>query len=109
MSLDKKREELRKELEALNDLGSLIQRVEAHKKYISTIPVHERSDLQRVWILAYEAIDLKMAPGTEETLLEAAINLQSLDNMRQQTTKEHPLTPKYRPRFPFFGIKNSKC
>jgi hypothetical protein len=103
MNIDQEREELRKKLEGLNDLGALIQRVQAHAKYVSTIPVDERSNLQKIWILAYEATELKMAPGTEETLFEAAINLQTLDNMRQQTTNDSPSTYKDRPRFSFFG------
>jgi hypothetical protein len=90
MNMDEEREELRRAAEGLNDLGALIQRVQAHAKYISTIPVDDRSNFQRIWILAFEATELKMAPGTEETLFEAAINLQTLDNMRQQATKESP-------------------
>jgi hypothetical protein len=103
MNIHQEREELRKKLEGLNDLGALVQRVQAHAKYISTIPVNERSNLQKIWILAYEATELKMAPGTEETLFEAAVNLQTLDNMRQCTTNNSPPTYKDRPRFSFFG------
>jgi hypothetical protein len=108
MNIDEEREKLRKRIEGLNDLGALIQRVQAHAKYISTIPVDERSNLQNIWMLAYEATELKMAPGTDETLFEAAINLQTLDNMSQQTTKDSPPTYKDRPRFSFFGRRGER-
>jgi hypothetical protein len=103
MNIQQEREELKKKFKGLNDLGSLVQRVQAHAKYISTIPVDERSNLQKIWILAYEATELKMAPGTEETLFEAATNLQTLDDMRQQMTNESSPTNKDRRRFSLFG------
>src|ERR1700680_2092307 len=103
MNTDEDREELRRKLEGLNDLGALIQRVQAHAKYISTIPINERSDLQKTWILAYEATELKMAPGTEETLFEAAMNLRTLDNKCQQTINQDPPARNKGPRFSFLG------
>jgi hypothetical protein len=103
MNIHHEREELRRKLEGLNDLGILMQRVQAHAKYISTITVGERSNLQKIWMLAYEGTELKMAPGTEETLFEAAINLQTLDNMRQQTIDQDPPAQTKGSRFSFFG------
>src|SRR5215831_5830683 len=102
MNIDQEREELRKKLESLNYLGAVIERVRAHAKYISTIPIEERSNLESIWMLAYETTDLKMKPGTDETLLEAAINVQILDDMRQQTINQDPPAPNNRPRFSFF-------
>jgi hypothetical protein len=103
MNVDEEREELRKKIEALNNLGALINRVQAHAKYLSSIPVNERSDLQKIWVLADEATELKMAPGTEETLFEAALNLEALDNTIQQTIKQYPTSQNERSRFSFFG------
>ena len=88
MGTDEQREDLRRQAEALNDVQALIHRVQAHMKYLQSVPAHERSDLQKVWLLAYEATELKMAPGTEETLLEATMNLFSLDQLRDQTRKD---------------------
>jgi hypothetical protein len=102
MNIDQEREELRRKLESLTYLGAVIKRVQAHAKYISTIPIAERSNLQSIWMLAYEATELKMKPGTDETLSEAAINVQILDDMRQQTTKGSPPTNNDRPRFSLF-------
>jgi len=103
MNTDEEREELRKKVEALNDLDALINRVQAHAKYLSSIPINQQSDLQKIWILAYEATELKMAPGTEEILFESAINLGALDNTIQQTVAQYPTAQNERSRFSFFG------
>jgi hypothetical protein len=102
MNIDEEREELRQKMESLQYVGYLLERVQAHAKYLSTIPADELSDLQKLWVLAYEAIELKMSPGTEESLFEAAINLHTLDGTIQQTIKELP-TKNEQPRFSLFG------
>jgi hypothetical protein len=107
VNIDEEREELHRKMESLEYVGNLLERVQAHAKYVSTIPLAELSDFQKLWVLAYEATNLKMAPGTEESLFEASINLQTLDNMIQQTIKELP--PKNgQPRFSLFGRRRER-
>jgi len=61
MNIDQERDELRRKLESLNYLGAVIERVRAHAKYVSTIPIEERSNLQSIWMLAYEATEQRAA------------------------------------------------
>jgi hypothetical protein len=102
MSINEQREELRRRVEGLNELGALIERVEAHAKYLSTIPVIERNDFQRIWTAAYEGVEFKMSTGTEESLREAALNLVALDRLREVTINEYFSMEDERPRFSFF-------
>lgn len=104
MSIHDEREELRRHAEALNELGALLERVEAHAKYLSSISVFARNDIQRIWIAAFEGSRSRMSMGTEDSLREAALNLASLDRMREITTNEHASgVESDRPRFSFFG------
>src|SRR6516165_10376259 len=61
MNIDEEREALRQKMEGLQYLGYVLEKVQAHSKYLSTIPSAELSDIQKLWVLAYESIDLKMA------------------------------------------------
>jgi hypothetical protein len=103
MNIDEEREELRRRAEALNELGALLERVQAHAKYLSSISVTDRNDLQKLWVLGYEGMESKMAAGTEDSLREAALNLLTLDRLREVTTNEYVPMVGERPRFSFFG------
>jgi hypothetical protein len=103
MSIHEQREELRRKAENLNEVSAMVDRVEAHAKYLSTIPITERNHFQRLWVAAYEGVEWKMSLGTEDTFREAGLNLVALDNLRGVTTKEYVLTLEERPRFSFFG------
>jgi hypothetical protein len=45
MSIDEEREELRRRVEALDELGTVLERVQSHAKYLSSISVFERNDM----------------------------------------------------------------
>jgi len=108
MCIDEEREELRRRAEALNELQGMLERVQAHSKYISSIIVIERNDFQRLWMAAYEGVELKMREGNEESLREAALNLATLDRLREMTTNEYLSTVEdERPRFSFFGRRRN--
>jgi hypothetical protein len=105
MNIDEEREALRQKMEGLQYLGYVLERVQAHSKYLSTMPSAELSDIQKLWVLAYENIDLKMAAGTEESLYEAAASLQTLDNTISQSIKR---LPDEQPRFSLFGRRRGR-
>ena len=105
MNIDEEREALRQKMEGLQYLGYVLEKVQAHSKYLSTIPSAELSDIQKLWVLAYESIDLKMAAGTEESLYEAAVSQQTLDNTISQTIKR---LPDEQPRFSLFGRRRGR-
>jgi hypothetical protein len=104
MSIDEEREELRKRVEGLNELQAILERVQAHSKYLLSIDAIERNDFQRLWVSAFQGIESSMAAGTEDSLREAALNLASLDRLREMTTNKFmEAAEDDRPRFSFFG------
>jgi hypothetical protein len=106
MIIDEEREELRRQVEALDELGAILERVQSHAKYLSSISVFERNDIQWIWVAAYEGAEPRMSAGTDDSLREAALNFASLDRMREVTTNEYAAGMENdRPRFSFFGLR----
>jgi hypothetical protein len=77
-------DEFKRKMEALEAVGSVVGRVQKYANFLSSIPSEQQSSQQRLWLLAYAAINLKMAPGTEASLTEAALLLPILDNTIDQ-------------------------
>jgi hypothetical protein len=77
-------DEFKRKIEALEAVGSVVERVQEYANFLSSIPSEQQSNQQRLWLLAYAAINLKMAPGTEASLTEAALLLPILDDTIDQ-------------------------
>jgi len=103
MNIDEEREELRRKVESLNDVGAMLERIKAQQKYILTIAADERSPLQRLWILAFDGAELKMAAGTDQSVYEAGLDFVTLDFTREYTIKGYHPEQDQRPRFSLFG------
>jgi hypothetical protein len=73
-------EELTRQIEALNYVDAMMKRVEAYEMYLASIPREEQTSREKLWLVAYEAVNEKMAPGTENSLREAALLLPILDD-----------------------------
>jgi hypothetical protein len=76
-----KREERNPErkIEALDEMGAIVERVQSHFHKLSLMIVEKQSDQQKLWLLAYSAVNAKFAPGTEAAMMEAALLLPILD------------------------------
>jgi len=73
-------EDLRGKLEALDATGAVVNRIEAHFKTLSAIPLDQQTNQQKLWLLGYSAVNEKMArPWTEEVMAEVGRLLPILD------------------------------
>jgi hypothetical protein len=74
------REEFRRQIDSLNYVEAILKRIEAYAMYLSSIPREEQSSWEKLWLLASEAVNDKMAPGTEASLRESALLFPILDD-----------------------------
>ena len=72
--------ELKKQMESLESVDTVVKPVVAYWEKLSSISRDQQNDQQKLWLLAYGAINVKMAPGTEASLVEAAKLLPILYN-----------------------------
>ncbi len=75
----KKLSELRDQYDALDEVDSVLRRVMAYHRSISTLPSEELSDQQKLWLLGYEGVNAMMKPGTQESTQAAALALPVLE------------------------------
>jgi hypothetical protein len=66
-------QELKQTLEALDATQAIIKPVLEHFQYLSSMPSDTLTKQQKLWLLAYAAVDQKFAPGTEAAMKEAAL------------------------------------
>ncbi len=67
-----KLEELKRQMGALGSLDNIIKPIQNYRNKIFLIPEEERSTREKLWLLAYTAVNEKMKPGTEASTVEAA-------------------------------------
>ena len=111
MDADKEREAHREKLESLQYTHFLVSRVLAHAKYVEEIPFGERNILQRLWYLAYEAAEIKMTQGSDDSeshLYEGGFNIRTLAETIEYAQKEPRAPENQRHGFSLFGRSRSK-
>lgn len=72
MNDTEKMEELKRIMVALDELDKLIKPIQNYRNKISLIPEEEQTTREKLWLLAYNAVNEKMKPGTDASTIEAA-------------------------------------
>ena len=76
---DEEMNKFKEQMESLDVLGAVVDRVLKYAKQLSTIPRNQQTSQQKLWLLAYAAVDKKMSPGTSAAMVEVARLLPILD------------------------------
>jgi len=84
-SREREKRNLARQIEALDEVGTIVERVQTHFNKLSSIPAEQQSDEQKLWLLAYSAVNAKFAPGTGAAMREAALLLPILDRTLKLT------------------------
>ncbi|HYR88459.1 MAG TPA: hypothetical protein VE422_30550 [Terriglobia bacterium] len=73
-------DELLKRYAALDKVSATVKQIQRYSDMLASIPEDQLTPTQRLWQLAHEAVNAKFAPGTEESMLEGAICLYTLES-----------------------------
>lgn len=63
---------LKRQMEALDGVGDVLNPVLSYWKKLCSLPRDQQTNQQRLWLLAYGAVNSKMSPGTPSSMVEAA-------------------------------------
>lgn len=67
--------ELMDQLDVLEDVQIMLHRIQSYREYLSEIPHEELSDKQKIWLLACEASEAKIATSSKQSIAENIVLL----------------------------------
>lgn len=76
---EEKMNKLKEQMESLDYLGILVDRVKKNKEKLSFIPRNEQTSQEKLWLLAYSTIEKKLSIGTAAGMVEFSKWLPILD------------------------------
>lgn len=78
--------ELMDQLDALEDLQTILNRIQSYREYLFEIPYEKLTDKQKIWLLACEASEAKIATSSKQSIAE---NIILLKDAIIDTEKKH--------------------
>ena len=68
--IEQEKQKLRDQYLALDNLGVILNHIQRYQKIL--LMQKNLNDTEKLWLLAYDALDLKLRPGSEEAMIEVA-------------------------------------
>lgn len=75
MEHEQERQKLRDQYLVLDQLDAVLNRIQRYQKILSMQDGSKLTNQEKLWLLAYDGLNLKMKPGTEDSLLKVALLL----------------------------------
>lgn len=67
--------ELMEQLDELEDIQLMLNRIQSYREYLSDFPHQELNDKQKLWLLACEASEAKISTSSKELIAENIVLL----------------------------------